>query len=117
MFAIGEGPAVILDVGEFDARGAGRFGDGKHFRELIDMAAMDDESESDGDAMLAEPIKNAELLRMRLCAGDFVGGFFPRALEAELNMIETGCDQRGEFGFIQGQTRGDQIDVQASRAS
>jgi len=55
------------------------------------------EIESDSDAMLAEPIKNAELLRVRLCAGDFVGGFFLRALEAELNVIETSCDQCGEF--------------------
>ncbi len=43
IFAIGEGPPVILDVGEFDARGAGRFRDGQHFFELIHVAAVDDE--------------------------------------------------------------------------
>jgi len=53
--------------------------------------------ESDSDAMLAEPSKNAELLRVRLCAGDFVGGFFCGALEAELNVIETNCTKCGEF--------------------
>jgi hypothetical protein len=30
IFAIGESPPVILDVGELDARGAGRFRDAEH---------------------------------------------------------------------------------------
>jgi len=31
-FAIGEGPAVVLHIGEFDASGAGRFGLARAFR-------------------------------------------------------------------------------------
>ncbi len=82
IFAIGKGPAVILDVGEFDARRARGFREGQHFLELIDVAAVDDEVEGNGDAMVPEPIKNAEFLRVGLCAGNIVGGFFTRALEA-----------------------------------
>ena len=113
VFAVGESPAVILDVGELDARGAGRFGDGEHFFQLIDVAAVDDEVEGDGDAVLLEPIENAEFLRVGFCAGDFVGGFFAGALEAELNVIEPGGYQRGEFCFIEREAGGDEVDVEA----
>ncbi len=53
---------------------------------------------------------------MGLCAGNFVGGFFTRALETQLKVVEAGFHQRREFRFIQGQARGDEIDVQAGRA-
>ncbi len=42
VFAIGEGPAVILDVGKFDARGGGGLRERDHILELIDIAALDD---------------------------------------------------------------------------
>ncbi len=47
--------------------------------------------------MLLEPVQDPELLRVGLRAGDLVGGFFARALETELNVIETGGHQCGEF--------------------
>jgi len=37
-----------------------------------------------------------------LCAGDFVGGFFARTLEAQLNVVESGIHQSREFCFIRG---------------
>jgi len=55
VLAIREGPAVILDVGKLDASGAGGFGDGQHFRDLADVAAVDDEIERDGDAKVFQP--------------------------------------------------------------
>jgi len=77
---------------------------------------MNYEIESDGDAMIAEPVENAEFLCMGLGAGNFVGRFFARALEAELNVIEAGGDKRGELGFIEGESRGYEIDVKACGA-
>ncbi len=65
---------------------------------------------------MPEPIKNAELLRMRLGAGNFIGGFFTRALETQLHVVESGFDQCREPCFIQGQAGGDEIDVQAGGA-
>ena len=47
VFAIGEGPAVILNVSELDARGAGSFGDLEHFFDLVDVAAVDYEVQGD----------------------------------------------------------------------
>ena len=80
--AIGEGPAVILHVGKFDAGGAGRFGDRQHFVDLIDVAAVNDEVESDRDANLFQPFEDAEFLRVGFGAGDFVGGVFVVRLES-----------------------------------
>ena len=68
---------------------------------------MDDEVEGDGDAILLEPFKDAKFLRVRLGAGDFVGDIFARSLEAELDVIETGFNEGGEFCFVEWQARGD----------
>src|SRR6266566_3252144 len=113
---ISKGPAVILDVGEFDPRRAGRFGDGEHLFEFVDVATVDDEVERNGNAMLPQPFEHAELLRMGLRAGDFVGGIFTRALEAQLNVVEPGIHKSREFCFIEGQAGGDEIDVEAGGA-
>ncbi len=80
--AVGESPAVILNVGELDASRAGGFGESKHFRELIDVTAVNDEIECDGDAMALEPFEDAEFMRVGFGAGDFVGGFFAGSLES-----------------------------------
>src|SRR6266481_6426308 len=81
MLPVGKSPAVILHVGEFDAAGAGGFGESQHFFDLIDVAAMDDEIKRDGYAVLLEPIENAEFLRVRFCAADVVGELFARGLK------------------------------------
>ncbi len=90
--AIGEGPAVILHVGEFDARGAGGFGEREHSLDLIDVAAMNHEIQGHCHANLLEPVEHAEFLGVGFRAGNFVGGFFARALKAELQVIEAGVD-------------------------
>ncbi len=92
LLAIGEGPTVILDVSEFDAGSGGVFGDGQHFFELIEIFAMHYEIERDGYAARLQPIEDAEFLSVRFAAADLAGGFFARALEAELEVIEAGCD-------------------------
>src|SRR5439155_3300441 len=117
IFPVRKGSAVILDVGEFDACGAGRFGERHHLLKVIDVAAMNDKIKRQRDAMLLDPIEDAEFLPMGLCAGDFIGDFFPRALEADLDVVECGSDESREFRFIEGQAGSDQIDVQAGGAS
>lgn len=117
VFAIRESPSVILDVGEFDACGAGRFGDGEHFFKLINVAAVNDEVQGDGDTMLPEPLEDAEFLFVGTSSGDFVGDFFAGALEAELKMVETGFNQRGKFWLVEGQAGSDEVDVKAGGAS
>lgn len=114
--AIRESPAVILHVCEFDARGAGRFRESQHFGELVEIAAVNDEIERYGDAMMPQPIEDAKLLRMGFRAGDFLGNFLAGALEAELKMVETSFDERSELGFIERQAGGNKIHVQASSA-
>src|SRR5438094_126972 len=67
---IGEGPAVILDMRELDARCGGVFGDGEHCIKLIEIAAMYYEVEREADAARPQPIEYAELLWVRLGAGN-----------------------------------------------
>ena len=113
IFAICEGSAVILDVGEFDSRSAGGFGEGQHFLELIDVAAMDDKVERDGDTVALEPLKDAQLLLVGFGAGDFVSGIFAGALEAELEMVEAGIRQEVQLDFVEWKAGADEIDVKS----
>jgi len=83
---------------------------------LIHVTAMNDEVQSESNAMLLDPFEDAKLLRMGLGAGDFVGDFFARTLKAELDVVEAGSDECREFRFIERQTRGDEIDVEARGA-
>src|SRR5256886_16434379 len=78
---------------------------------------MNDKIKRQRDAMLLDPFEDAEFLPMGLRAGDFIGDFFPRALEAELDVVKSGSDEGREFRFIEGQAGSDQIDVQAGGAS
>ncbi len=91
-FAIGEGPAVILHVREFDAGGARGFGDLQHFFDLVDVAAVDYEIQRYRDADFFQPFEDAEFLRVGFCVGDFLGGFFAGGLEAELEVVQAGFD-------------------------
>ncbi len=113
MLAIGESPAVVLHMGKFHARRAGGFRECQHFRELLDVAPVDHEVEGDGDAASFQPFERAKLLRVGFRAGDFRCDFLARALEAELQMIEAGSEERVELGFVEGKAGGDEIDVQA----
>jgi hypothetical protein len=76
LVTVGEGPAVILHVCEFDAGGGRIFRDGKHLVELIKIVAMQNKIEGDGDAAGLEPAEHFEFLRVGFGARDFGGGFF-----------------------------------------
>src|SRR5437660_10776201 len=77
---------------------------------------MNNKIERQRNAMLLDPFEDAEFLPMGLRAGDFVGDFFPRALKAELDVVESGSDEGREFRFIKRQAGSDQIDVEAGGA-
>ncbi len=111
IFAVGESPSVILHVCEFDASGGRSFGQSEHFFDLVDVAAVDDKIESNGDAVTLEPFEHAEFVGVGLGAGDFVGGVLAGALKAKLHVVEAGLDESRKAGFIERQTRGDQVDV------
>jgi hypothetical protein len=78
---------------------------------------MDDKIEGEGNTALLEPIENAEFLRVRFCAADFVGELLARGLKTQLNVVEAGFDKGTEPSFIERHARGDQADVEARGAS
>ena len=53
---------------------------------------------------------------MRGGIGNFAGGLLGGSLKAELEMIEAGSDERGEFSFVERKTAGDQADIQTCLA-
>jgi hypothetical protein len=59
---------------------------------LLDVSAVNDEIEGDGEAMPPEPFEDAQFLCVGFGAGDFLCCFFVGALEAELEMIEAGLN-------------------------
>jgi hypothetical protein len=115
--AIGESPAVILNVGELDASRARGFGERKHFGELINVTAVNNKVECDGDAMALEPFENPEFVCVGFCARDFVGGFFAGSLKAQLKVIQAGLDESFEPRFVERQAGSDEIYVEAGSAS
>src|SRR6267142_1018523 len=77
---------------------------------------MNDKVQGESDPMPFYPFEEAHLMRVGFCAGDFVCGVLARALKTELDVIETGFDQRGKFCLVHGQAGGDEVDVQAGGA-
>ncbi len=116
MRAIGEGVAVILHAGKFDAAGRVFFNDGEHFFQFVNVLAVNHKIQGEADAVGFQPVEDAEFLRVSGGAGDFAGGFFAGTLEAELEMVEAGGDESGEFGFVERKAAGDEADVESSFA-
>jgi len=80
------------------------------------LRAVNDEIQSQRDAMLLDPFEDAKFLGMGLCAGNFVGELFAGALEAELDVIKPGGDEGRKFRFIERQAGSDQVDVESGGA-
>src|SRR5579884_1098691 len=100
LFAVGEGPTVIL-----------------HVRKFGEIGAMNNEVESDGDAARLEPFEETEFVLVRLSTGDFGRDFGAGALKTELQVVETGREERIEAGFVHGQAGSDEVDIETSGAS
>src|SRR5208337_5612218 len=49
---------------------------------------------------------------MRACARDFAASFLARTLKTELNMIDAGFDECGEFPLIKWKAAGDKADIE-----
>ena len=114
--SIGEAPTVVLHIGKFDASCARGLGDFQHFVDLIDVAAVNDEVERDGDADFFQPFEDTEFLCVGFSAGDFFGGVCVGTLEAELDVVEAGFDELREFLFVEREAGGDEVDVEAGGA-
>ncbi len=71
----------------------------------------------EGDAMLPDAARQFQLGGMRARAGDLIGLGLLGILEAELEVIEAGFDQRFQARLREPDSRGDQIDVQPCRSS
>ncbi len=70
---------------------------------------MDYEVEGYGYADFFQPIKDAEFLGVGFGAGDFLGGGFVGGLEAELEVVQAGFCELGEFRFVEGEARANQV--------
>jgi hypothetical protein len=77
---------------------------------------VNDEIQREADTITLEPFQNAQLLLMGLRAGNVVGGFLARTLEAELKMIEACLHQRPELGLVQRQAGSDEANVESGTA-
>ncbi len=88
----------------------------QHFVDLIDVAAVNDEVERDGDADFFQPFEDTEFLSVGFCAGDFFRDIGVGALEAQLEVVEAGRDELREFGLVEREAGGDEVDVEAGGA-
>ena len=66
--------------------------------------------------MALHPSGHAKLLRMRARAGDFGGDLFPRALKAQLDMVDSRADDFLETLLIERKARRNQAGVEAGAA-
>ena len=117
ILAIGESPTVILHAGKFHATGFRIFNDSEHFLELVNIAAMNDEIQRDADAIAFEPLEDAQLVLMRLGAGDVVGSVFARALKTELEMIEAGIYKKIQLDFVERKAGSDEASIESGSTS
>ena len=85
--------------------------------ELIDVAAVDDEIQRYGDTATLEPIENAELVRVRFRARDFIGRPFVGALKTQLHVIETRFDEPVEPRLVQRKPGRNHADIESCPAS
>jgi len=70
----------------------------------------------ESDPMPLCPCEDTELVHVGFCAGDFVGGVLAGSLKTELDVVEAGFDERGEFCFVQRKAGSDEVDVEAGGA-
>ena len=89
-----------------------RFERGNHLFQVIDVLPVHDQVYGEGDAMLANPLREFEFVRVRARTGDPVRRTFFRILKAELNMVEAGVYQLLKPLTRQANAGGDQVGVE-----
>jgi len=115
-FAIGEGPAVILHVGGIRRGWRWRIPQARAFRRFDRYWRGESQNSELPRRELAEQFEHAELLCVRLGAGNFVGGFFAGALKAEAAGGRVRRRLIREASFVERHTGRDEIYVQAGGA-
>ena len=114
--AVGERPAGILHIGDLQPLGAERKRELDEFRHLLDIVAVD--RRVDGERQAGRPRAPRRLQLLLVAAAmvaDAFGGRRPRALEAQLQMVEPGFGERLDAAFGNADAGGDQIGVDAAR--
>ena len=87
-----------------------------HLFKMVDVLAMHDQIRGEGQLVLADGARQFDLVGVRLCASDPVGGVFVRILEADLDVIEPGVHQRLQPRFGEADARGDEVGIESCGA-
>ena len=80
------------------------------------ILAMDDEVYGEGDFVAADEARQFNLVRVSFCSSDPVGRGFARILKAQLDVIESGIDQRLQPRFGKANAGSDEVGVEAGGA-
>jgi hypothetical protein len=78
---------------------------------MIEILPVDHDIHSKGDFELANEATEFQFVGMAGSARDFVRQFLARALEAELNVLQTSVNQCGQPFFGKADAGGNQVDV------
>ena len=92
--AVGQRPSVVLRVRDLHSLRVQLLDEGDHLFQMIEILPMHDQVHGEGDLVPADRAREFDLVRVRLRAGNPVGGFFARILKADLDVIESRVDQR-----------------------
>ena len=114
--AVDQRPAVILDMGDLDPRGAEPRREGDHARHTAQILAMDDEIAGQRQARRHDGACGRDLLR--LGAGhpaDALGLGRIRVLEGKLDMVEPRVQEGRHPPVIEQDAGGDEIGVEPGR--
>ena len=109
-----ECPAVVLNLGHFDAAGADLHGQIQDLFEAVDVPAVHDRVQRERDPRFANPPGRQQFFGVGpRSSGDAVALFAAGVLEAELHVLESRAAERIHHRGVEENTRGDQVRVQA----
>ena len=113
--AIGERPAVILGVGDFEPARAEFERQTDEGADLMQIAAMDDRVDGQRQAGLGHHRRESALALPRaVVMAEPVVGLFVGALEGELRMVEPGLDKFVDQLLANPDARGDEVGVESA---
>ena len=113
--AVGERPAGILHIGDLEPFRAKRKGELDEFRHFLDIVAMDRRIDGERQAGGARTPRRLQLLFVAAAGGCRCARWSrPRALEAQLQMVEPGFGKRLDAAFGDADAGSDQIGVDAA---
>ena len=109
--SIGERPSVVLCVRNLHPVRIQLLNKCNHLLEMIEILPMHDQIHRECNLCLSNGTRKFDLMRVRLRTRNPVRRFFARILKADLDVIESGANQRCQPLLIQSNARGDEIGV------